>query len=209
MVAYNQSIKEINENWLWQCVDSAQNFFEVTLEASLPEDYWKEIGAWGSLVKCRNWGDPSAEYPCPAYCANCVSPFMQSASDQSHRKEASCTFPRIASLFLAWPTEAQGTALTGGWPWAQSLHHVLQLPISSRSFLWSLYFLSLKQYTVSFSCLYFSLFLGHIKIKQVECLDLHPNCKTVVRIIWCVLSQETWRYLHMHWANKILQIFFW
>lgn len=154
MIEYNQSIKERNENWLGLCVDSAQNFVEVMLEVSLPEVYWKAIQTWTVLFKCTSWGAHCAEHPCPASCANCVGPFMQSAGDQSHREAASCTFPRIASLFLAWPTEAQGTDLTGDWPWAQSLHNVLQSPISSPSFLWSSYFLSLKKDAVSFSCLF-------------------------------------------------------
>lgn len=127
------------------------------------------------LVQVHKLRHPCAEHPCPAYCANCVSPLMQSASDQSHRKEASCTFPRIASLFLAWPTEAQGTDLTGDWPWAQSLHNH-QSPPKVFS---DLYIILVLRKTQSHSpvCSYFSIFVGHIKIKQVGCLGLWDPSK--------------------------------
>lgn len=199
------------QNQLWLCFDTAKPEREVTLKAVLPRDCWKEIEVWSPLLKHEVEVCLVLSITAQPVALIALVPVCDLLVD-SHR-EASCTFPRIAPLFLAWPAEAQGTNLTGDWPWAQSLHNVLQSPISSWSFLWSSH-KTTKQDTVLSSRLFkfftFSVLYQDQEDRAFGSLRSIQTEKVVVQNVWDVLSPGKWHYWQVHWTSKILlQIFFW
>lgn len=90
----------------------------------------------------------------------------------SHR-EASCTFPRIVSLFLACLAEALGTdelVISPGPRACTISYNHRSLPrVFSNLHIFLLYS---KTQSLSPVCLYYSIFLVYTKMKRVEYLDL-------------------------------------